>query len=72
MTDAVRKPLGGLLLIAGLALYAIAVALLAGYVGGWHALSQALFYLVAGVAWVPAFKPLVRWIETGRFTKAAR
>lgn len=65
----VRKPLGGLLVIAALAVYAAAVAMLSGSVGRLPILAQAVFYLLAGVAWVPALMPLARWIETGRFTK---
>jgi len=30
-------------------------------------LVQAIFYLVAGIAWVLPVKPLLSWIETGRF-----
>ena len=72
MRDAVRKPLGGLAIVAGLALYAALVAWVAGAIGGLHVLVQGLLYLALGLAWVPLFAPFVRWIETGRFTKAAK
>ena len=32
-----------------------------------HVLAQALFYLVSGVIWIAPLKPLLRWMETGRF-----
>lgn len=66
----VRKPLGGVLLIAALAVYAAAVVSFSTLVGRWPVLAQAAFYLLAGVAWVPGLMPLARWIETGRFTRA--
>lgn len=69
MTPAVRKPVGGLLIVAALAVYAVTVASLSGEVGRLPVLAQGLVYLVAGVAWVPALMPLARWIETGRFTR---
>ena len=28
---------------------------------------QALFFLVAGIAWVLPLKPLLRWMQSGRF-----
>lgn len=32
-------------------------------------LLQAVFYLVAGIAWIFPLKPLMRWMETGRWRK---
>ena len=53
-----------LLLIAALA---VLVASLSGTIGRWHVLLQALFYLVVGLIWIAPMKPLLRWMETGRF-----
>ena len=53
-----------LLLIAALA---VLVASLSGTVGRWPVLVQALFYLVVGLVWIAPMKPLLRWMETGRF-----
>lgn len=64
-----RKPFGAIALIIGITLYVALVGLASGYVGGWPILAQAVLYFVLGLAWVPLFMPLVRWIETGRFTK---
>jgi len=30
---------------------------------------QTLFYLVAGLVWILPLKPLLRWMETGRFRR---
>ena len=53
-----------LLLIAG---WAGLVAHFSGAVGRWPVLVQAIFYLFVGIAWVIPLKPLIRWMETGRF-----
>lgn len=62
-----RKPTGIFAILALIILWAVLVASLAGIVGEWPILAQALFYLIAGIAWVLPLKPMLRWMETGRF-----
>ncbi len=62
-----RKPVGVFAILALIAGWAVLVASLAGSVGRWPVLLQALFYLVAGLAWIVPLKPLLTWMETGRF-----
>ena len=62
-----RKLAGIALLLSLIAGWALLVASLAGTVGGWPVLVQALFYLVTGIIWIAPLKPLLRWMETGRF-----
>ena len=62
-----RKPAGIFAILALIAVWAALVASLAGAVGRWPVLLQAIFYLVAGIAWILPLKPLLRWMETGRF-----
>ena len=62
-----RKPAGIFGILALIAVWAILVASLAGEVSKWPILVQAIFYLVAGIAWVLPLKPLLKWMETGRF-----
>ena len=62
-----RKPAGIFAILAVIAAWAALVASLAGTVGKWPVLLQACFYLIAGIAWVFPLKPLLRWMETGRF-----
>ena len=62
-----RKPAGIFAILAIIAIWAILVASLAGTVGKWPILAQALFYLIAGIGWVLPLKPLLSWMETGRF-----
>ena len=62
-----RKPAGIFAIIGLITLWAVLIASLAGEVGTWPVLLQAIFYLAAGLAWVLPLKPLLKWMETGRF-----
>lgn len=62
-----RKPAGIFAILLLILVWAVLVASLAGTVGRWPILAQALFYLLAGIAWIAPLKPLLRWMETGRF-----
>ena len=62
-----RKPAGIFLIMAIIVLWAALVASLAAFVEKWPVLVQGLFYLAAGIAWIAPLKPLLRWMETGRF-----
>ena len=62
-----RKPAGIALILLLIAVWASLVVQLAGIVGEWPVLVQAPFYLIVGIAWVIPLKPLVRWMETGRW-----
>lgn len=57
-----------MLLIVGWAAF---VASLAPFVGRWPVLIQAPFYLIMGIAWIIPLKPLVRWMQNGRFKDRA-
>ena len=62
-----RKPAGIFAVMAIIVFWAALVASLAAFVEKWPVLVQALFYLVAGIIWIAPLKPLLRWMETGRF-----
>jgi len=62
-----RKPAGIFAILTLIGAWATLIASLSGVVGKWPILVQAIFYLVAGVAWILPLKPLLRWMETGRF-----
>jgi hypothetical protein len=62
-----RKPAGIFAILALIALWAAIIASLSGEVGRWPVLLQAIFYLIAGIAWILPLKPLLRWMETGQF-----
>ncbi|MBY0301619.1 MULTISPECIES: DUF2842 domain-containing protein [Sphingomonas] len=62
-----RKPVGMLAILALILVWCVAVASLSGVVGGWWWPVQAVFYLVTGIVWIAPLKPLLRWMETGRW-----
>jgi len=68
MKPTLRKPAGVLGLVGGLVLYAALVASLAGPIARLPGLVQALVYLVLGVVWILPLRPLLIWMETGRWT----
>lgn len=69
MTPSGRKPAGVLLLVAGIAAYAGAVALLAPVIGAMPRLAQLPVYAILGVLWILPLGPLLRWMETGRWRR---
>ena len=62
-----RKPVGALLIVAIILIWVVLVASLSIWVGSWHAVLQAAFYLVAGIAWILPLRPLLLWMETGKW-----
>ena len=62
-----RKPVGIFGILAMIIAWAALVASLAAFVENWPVLVQAVYYLVAGIVWIAPLKPLLRWMETGRF-----
>ena len=66
-----RKLAGIAMIVALIVLWAALVASFSSAVGQWPILVQALFYLVAGIVWIFPLKPLLRWMETGRFRSQA-
>ena len=63
-----RIPLGILALLAALALYGTAIALLlVPLIGRWPALVQLPVYVVLGVVWLLPLKRFLIWMETGRW-----
>lgn len=67
MTPSWRKPVGALLILALIALWCVLIASLSGAVARWHWGVQAIFYLVTGIVWITPMRPLLVWMETGRW-----
>ena len=62
-----RTLVGTALILLLVVLWAAFVASLAPLVSRWPILVQAPFYLFMGMIWIIPLKPLVRWIQTGRW-----
>jgi hypothetical protein len=64
-----RKPAGIFAILALITVWASLVVSLTATVSRWPVLVQSLFYLVAGIVWILPLKPLLAWMETGRFRR---
>lgn len=50
--------------------WVILVASFSAQIGALPILAQCLVYLVLGIVWIAPLKPLLRWMETGRWRAA--
>jgi predicted membrane channel-forming protein YqfA (hemolysin III family) len=64
-----RKPFGILLILALITAWAAIVATLADRLPDMPWPVRALFFIVAGIVWILPLKPLLRWMETGRWRR---
>jgi hypothetical protein len=62
-----RKPAGVFAILAIIVSWTALVVSLASFIENWPVLAQSVFYLVAGIVWIAPLRPLLRWMETGRF-----
>jgi hypothetical protein len=67
MTPSWRKPAGAFLILALIAIWSGAVLAASPLIQRLPMLVQALVYLFAGIVWILPLKPLLRWMETGRW-----
>lgn len=63
-----RKPVGMLLVILYIILYALAVSALADSISALPIWLETITYLVAGIAWIAPLKPFILWMNTGRWS----
>ena len=66
-----RIPIGILLLLAILAVYALGVAWLSTWIGLLPIWAQTVVYVVLGIAWLLPLRPFLIWMETGRLRPPA-
>ena len=64
-----RKPAGITLILALIASWAAVVATVAERLAAWPTLAQLPFYVATGIVWILPLKPLLRWMETGRWRR---
>ncbi|PWG03369.1 DUF2842 domain-containing protein [Sphingosinicella humi] len=62
-----RKPFGMFLILLLILVWSIIVVSLAGLLDGLPWPVHALYYTVAGIVWILPLKPLLRWMETGKW-----
>lgn len=57
-----RHLLVTILLVPALILYLAMVMVFADYLAGYHVVTDILFYLVAGLAWIPGASRVIGWL----------
>ncbi|WP_375285852.1 DUF2842 domain-containing protein [Sphingomonas sp.] len=67
MTPSWRKPAGMLMILALIALWCVLIASFSAQLARLPGWAQLLVYLVTGIVWITPMKPLLRWMETGRW-----
>jgi hypothetical protein len=67
MNPSWRTPIGMFLILLLIAVWSVLVVTLADLITGWPWPLVALYYLVAGIVWILPLKPLIRWMQTGKW-----
>lgn len=62
-----RKPAGIGLILLLIAVWAAIVANVADLLTGLPGIVHFIYYVVAGIVWIFPLKPLLFWMETGRW-----
>ena len=62
-----RKLAGIVLIVLLIAVWSVLVVTAADLIAGAAWPLKALFFLVAGTVWVLPLKPLLRWMQTGKW-----
>lgn len=67
MNPSWRKPFGMFLILLLILIWAAIVVALSPLIERLPALAQAPIYLAAGIVWILPLKPLLRWMELGKW-----
>ncbi len=62
-----RKPAGMGIVLMLIALLAFVLGSFSKEIGALPMLIQALLYLIAGIVWIAPLRPLLLWMETGKW-----
>ena len=62
-----RKPAGIFAILLLILVWSVIIATVADRIVAWPWPLTALFFIVAGLAWILPLKPLLRWMELGKW-----
>lgn len=62
-----RKPAGIFLILGLIALWALLISSFSPAIGALPGWAQIPVYLVSGIIWIAPLRPLLQWMETGRW-----
>lgn len=63
----IRKPAGMAIILALIALLAWLVGSFSSEIAAFPTWLQGVVYVGAGIVWIAPLKPLLRWMETGKW-----
>jgi predicted membrane channel-forming protein YqfA (hemolysin III family) len=66
-----RKPFGIFVMLALIIVVAVLAVMLSPAIATLHWTLQAVAYVILGISWIIPLKPLLRWMETGKFRNDA-
>lgn len=67
MNPSWRKPAGALAILGLILVWIVLVTSIAPKLGAWWWPLELIFYMVTGIIWIMPLKPLLLWMETGRW-----
>ncbi len=67
MKPTLRKPLGILAILIFVVAWCVGSVTLFAQLTGWSNLALLPLYIIAGVAWIAPLKPVLRWMELGKW-----
>jgi uncharacterized protein (DUF983 family) len=62
-----RQPFGMIMILILILLWCGIIVSMIDWIGGLHFLLQLPIYIIAGIAWIFPVKPLLIWMNTGKF-----
>jgi hypothetical protein len=62
-----RKPVGAIVIVMTALIWVVAVASFSSEIGRLPVLVQLPIYVVLGLVWIMPLRPLLQWMETGRW-----
>jgi hypothetical protein len=62
-----RKPAGMLIILAVIAVWGFIIASFSTVIGTWPGIVQLILYVTAGIIWIFPMRPVLVWMETGRW-----
>jgi hypothetical protein len=67
-----RKPAGALGIVLYVIIWVVLVASFSAEIGSLPILVQLLIYVALGVVWIAPLKPVLRWMELGKWKSSER
>lgn len=67
-----RKPAGIFAILALIGIWAFIVVSASPLISRMHIGIQGVIYLIAGIVWILPLRPLLIWMETGRFSALSK